>query len=86
MQQIKVCPDCATEYFSHIKDCADCGAVLLSQDDNRKVQEEKRLCKDQVLEDQVVVREGELNWMKELYHVLIDAGPDTYYQRTLLGP
>jgi hypothetical protein len=74
MQQIKVCPDCATEYFSHIKDCADCGALLLSHDENRKVQEEKRLCIGQALEDQVVVREGELIWMKELYNVLIDAG------------
>lgn len=74
MQQIKVCPDCANEYFSHIKDCADCGSLLLSKDENRKVQEEKRRCMGQALEDQVVVREGELSWMKELYNLLIYAG------------
>ena len=74
MQQIKVCPDCATEYFSHIKDCADCGTLLLSPEENRKVQQEKERCMGQALEDQIVVREGELEWMKELYNVLIDAG------------
>ena len=73
MQQIKICPDCTTEYFPHIEKCADCGAVLLSSEENKKVQEGKRQLKDKALENQVVVREGDKKWMEELYQVLIDS-------------
>ncbi len=73
MQQIKICPDCETEYFPHIENCADCGAVLLSPEENKKAQEEKRQLKDKALENQVVVREGDKKWMEELYQVLIDS-------------
>jgi hypothetical protein len=74
MHRIKICPDCATEYFPHIETCADCGAVLLSPEENKKVQEEKRLCMEESLEDQAVIRKGDLKWMNELYNVLIDSG------------
>ena len=36
--------------------------------------EEKRLLKGRLLEQAVVVREGDLDWMNELYNVLIDSG------------
>ena len=72
MQQIKICPDCATEYFPHIETCADCGAVLLSPEENEKAAEEKARLKDKALENPVVVRQGELKWMDELFNVLID--------------
>lgn len=74
MQQIKICPDCASEYYAHIENCADCGALLLMPEEVEKVQEEKKRCMEKALGDQVVVREGDLKWMGELYTVLIDSG------------
>jgi len=71
---MKICPDCSTEYFPHIKNCADCGAVLLSPEENKRVQEDKKRCMDRALEDQVVAREGDKKWIGELYDVLIDSG------------
>lgn len=73
MMNIKICPDCGTEYFSHIRDCADCGTVLLLPEENKNLQEERKRCKDKLLEKPVVVREGDLEWLNELYNVLIDA-------------
>lgn len=73
MTQIKICPDCSTEYFPHIELCADCGLVLLTPEENKKMQEEKKRCMDQPPENAVVVREGSLTWMNELYSVLIES-------------
>jgi hypothetical protein len=73
MTQNKICPDCSTEYFPHIERCADCGSVLLTPEENKKMQEEKKRCMEKSLENSVVVREGSLNWMNELYNVLIDS-------------
>lgn len=72
MTQIKICPDCATEYYQHIECCADCGVVLLSPEEIKMAQEEKKRLKDKALENPVVVREGDLKWMDELFNVLID--------------
>ena len=74
MTQTKTCPDCAAEYFAHIENCADCGAVLLLPEENKKVQDERKLCRDKILESPVAVREGDLKWLDELYNVLINAG------------
>ena len=73
MMNIKICPDCGTEYFSHIQNCADCGAVLLLPEENRKLQEDRKQCKEEVLDHPVVLRDGSLEWLNELYNVLIDA-------------
>lgn len=70
----KICPDCECEYFPHIEKCADCGAVLLTFEEHRMAQEEKKRVAQMVLENTVVVREGDLGWMTELRTVLIDAG------------
>jgi hypothetical protein len=72
MPQIKICPECATEYYPHIENCADCGAVLLSPEENRIVQEEKKRCMDKALKNPVVVRTGDLKWMDELFNLLVD--------------
>jgi uncharacterized OB-fold protein len=69
-----MCPDCGTEYLPHIEKCAECGAVLLSPEEHKKAQEEKRRLMEKTVENEVVVREGDLNWLSELYAVLIDAG------------
>jgi len=74
MTQIKICPDCAAEYFAHIENCADCGAVLLLPEENQKMQLERQSCKEKSFENAVVVREGSLKWMDELYNVLINSG------------
>lgn len=74
MKQIKICPDCFTEYFPHIETCADCGAVLLLHEENKRLQEGRKRLKDEILENPVVMRDGDLNWLKELYDVLIDSG------------
>ncbi|HXX81614.1 MAG TPA: hypothetical protein VEI46_08690 [Thermodesulfovibrionales bacterium] len=70
----KICPECKTEYVPHIEKCADCGALLLLPEELQKVQEEKKRLMGKAVEDEVVVREGDLDWMKELYAVLIDSG------------
>ena len=72
--QKKICPDCEAEYFAHIENCADCGTLLLLPEEVKKAQEEKNRCMEKALENQVVVREGDLKWMGELYNVLIDSG------------
>jgi hypothetical protein len=70
----KICPHCEAEYLPHIEKCADCGAVLLMMEDYKKAQAEKKRIGEKIVENTVVVREGDLNWMGELRAVLIDAG------------
>ncbi len=74
MNRNKICPDCETEYLPHIEKCADCGAVLLWPEELEKAREEKKRLMEKAVEDEVAVREGDLNWMSELYAVLIDSG------------
>lgn len=74
MEEIKICPDCSCEYYAHIESCADCGAVLLTQEEHRRQGEEKQRCMAKALESQVAIRTGDLRWMRELYAVLIDMG------------
>jgi hypothetical protein len=74
MNRNKICPDCETEYLPHIEKCSDCGAVLLLPEEHRKAREEKQRLMEKAVEEEVVVREGDLKWLGELYAVLIDAG------------
>jgi hypothetical protein len=74
MNQNKICPHCEVEYLPHIEKCADCGAVLLSHEEHRRAQEEKKLLAAQAIENSAVVREGDLKWLGQLYNVLIDSG------------
>ncbi len=69
----KICPECETEYLPHIEKCADCGAVLLSYEEHRTALEEKKRLREKVIENSVVVREGDLKWLDELCKVLLDA-------------
>lgn len=73
MQQIKQCPECETEYFPHIEKCADCGVLLVMPQELRKIQDERKRCREKILNDPVSVKEGDLNWIDELYNVLINA-------------
>jgi hypothetical protein len=74
LKQIKICPDCSTEYFPHIENCADCGAQLALPEDVKRVREEKKQLQEKALDDRVKIREGDKKWIGELYHALIDAG------------
>ena len=74
MSQIKICPECRTEYFPHIECCADCGALLLSPEANMMVQEEKKRQVDKDSWAPVIVRKGSIQWMNELFDVLADSG------------
>ncbi|MEW6584218.1 MAG: hypothetical protein AB1442_01255 [Nitrospirota bacterium] len=74
MARNKICPDCKVEYQPHIERCADCGAVLLSHEEYRQAEEEKRRVMAEAIENAVVVKEGDLKWLGELYNVLIKAG------------
>jgi len=73
MKQVKICPDCATEYLPHIAQCADCDTDLLTPEDNLKIQDERQQCRDKALENPVIVREGDLKWLDELFNALIDS-------------
>ena len=70
----KLCPHCGSEFLPHIEKCSDCGAVLLTSEEHRKALEERKRTEEKIVENSVVVREGDLNWMTELREVLIDAG------------
>jgi hypothetical protein len=74
MNRNKICPDCEIEYLPHIEKCADCSAVLLSHEEHRQAQEEKKRLMAKAIEKAAVVREGDLKWLGKLYDVLIDAG------------
>jgi hypothetical protein len=74
MMKIKICPHCETEYNSHIEKCADCGAVLLLPEEITRIQEERKQCMTKLLENPVIVREGDLKWMDELFEALVDSG------------
>ena len=70
----KICPDCEAEYYPHIEKCADCGVVLLSFEEYRRAQEERKRTEEKAIENAVKVLEGDLDWMSELRTVLLDAG------------
>ncbi len=70
----KICPECGAEYVPQIEKCADCGVVLLSPDELSRAKEEKEKLRKRTVENRVVVREGDLGWISELYEVLIDSG------------
>jgi len=72
MNQNKICPDCQSEFLPHIEKCSDCGALLLTFEEHRKAEEGKKLIAEKIVQNTVVVREGDLNWMNELRTVLID--------------
>jgi uncharacterized OB-fold protein len=74
MNRNRICPECGSEYLPHIEKCADCGAPLLLPEELVKAQEEKKRLMERAIENEAVVREGDLDWMRELYAVLIDTG------------
>lgn len=74
MNRNKICPVCEVEYLPHIEKCTDCGAVLLSHEEYKRAQAEKKRVAAEAIGKSAVVREGDLKWLGELYDVLINAG------------
>jgi hypothetical protein len=74
MNTNKICPECNCEYLPHVETCADCGAALIHCEELQRLLEEQQRVMDQTIEDAVVVREGDLQWLGELYRVLIGSG------------
>jgi hypothetical protein len=70
----KICPDCECEYLPAIHKCADCGTILLFHEEHMRKQEEQKRLMEKAIENAVVVREGDLKWLGELYNVLIKSG------------
>ena len=73
MSQIKICPDCNAEFFHHVQNCTDCGTALVLPEENQKIQDERGKCKEKLLDNAVPVKEGDLDWIDELYNMLLDA-------------
>jgi hypothetical protein len=71
---VKICPDCSCDFLDHVEKCARCDAVLVSFEDHARRQEEKRSLLETALEDQAVVREGEVKWLSELADMLLESG------------
>jgi rRNA maturation endonuclease Nob1 len=74
MNRNRICPECETEYLPHMEKCSDCGAVLLLPEELRKAKQEKQRIRQKAVENTAVVREGDLDWLRELRAVLADAG------------
>lgn len=74
MTEMKICPQCAYDYYPHVEKCAKCGVVLVSLEEHARMQEDKRRLAEQALEDPVAVREGDVRWMEELLQALTAAG------------
>ena len=70
----KICPDCELEYRLHVETCVDCGTALLHPEEHRRAEEEKKRCMEEALVEPVVVRQGEMRWIDELYGVIIGSG------------
>jgi hypothetical protein len=46
----------------------------VSLEEHARLQEERKQCMEQALEEPVAVREGDVKWIDELYNVLIGSG------------
>lgn len=70
--QIKLCPECGVEYFASVTECADCEVELMTPEQIK--QKGHRVETSLPVSSEVMVREGEKEWIQELQHVLLDSG------------
>jgi uncharacterized OB-fold protein len=71
--QIKLCPECGAEYFASITECADCEVVLMTLEQIKHAGLVETSLSD-ASASEVIIREGEKEWIQELHHVLLDSG------------
>lgn len=74
MNEYKICPSCSGEFYPHIEKCADCGVVLLTHEEHEKALLQRRLIEETAVKNAVAVREGDLDSIRTLETVLLDAG------------
>ena len=74
MTELKICPQCACDYYPHVEECAKCGVVLVSLEEHTRMREDRKRLAEQTLEDPVAVREGDVRWMDELLQALTATG------------
>ncbi len=66
---VKICPQCNSEYFAHIESCGECHVSLVFPGElETATSEEEHLLDGSV--EVVVLREGTGPWLKELRQVL----------------
>ena len=68
-EPIKICSDCGAKYALHAVTCADCGGSLVFPKDY-----EKRSVPPEDHEEVVLIRQGPLNYLKELGSLLNKKG------------
>jgi len=72
--EIKVCPECESEYYAHILECSDCSVPLLTPEELEKKQRQKSDVLTDVNEDWVAIREDGKEGVQELSHMLFHQG------------
>ena len=67
--EVKVCPECNSEYFAHIESCGECHVPLVYPRELEEVSSEEEQLLDGSVEA-VVLREGTASWLKEIRKAL----------------
>lgn len=69
---VRICPKCRAEYYSHITKCADCGTPLKSLDEIKAGGIEARV--EGSVDGWVEIRHDAKGWIDELSELLIEGG------------
>lgn len=71
---IKLCPECGSEYYAHISACADCGTPLKMPEELGKNKDKKPDVADHLHGEWVAIREEGKEGIRELSDVLSSNG------------
>ncbi len=74
MSQVKYCPECSSEYYAHILECADCGVPLITPEEFEAARQRRKRFEGEGDQEAVAIKQDEKNWIKELHRVLTDKG------------
>lgn len=73
-ENIKICPECESEYYAHISLCADCGVPLILPEEAGKESKKKPAIPVSHHDELVTVREEGREGIRELADVLLSNG------------
>ena len=71
---VKLCPECGSEYFAHVIDCAECKVTLVTSVEIERERAEEERFAGEVGKDAVAVIEGRVPLLKELRKALLGKG------------